>query len=218
MTVAGLVLAAGSSRRLGHPKQLLPFRGRTLLDATLDMARAAPFDQRLVTIGGAAPEVQEQVDLAGFDVVDSVHHTQGCSSSIVSALDVIGEDIDGFVLLLGDQPDVRPSTIASLIDAASTGTAIGVCTYDDGIGHPFWFGRETFGDLANLHGDKAVWKLIESGKYTVAEVPIAGEVPLDVDTMEDYEELLATSGLSLENLCTTPPQQWPSAQILEGEG
>ncbi len=89
MTITGLVLAAGSSRRVGQPKQLLPYKGQTLLDATLDVARAAPFHQRLVTIGGAAPEVTEQVSMDGFDVVDSVHHTDGCSSSIVSALSMV---------------------------------------------------------------------------------------------------------------------------------
>ena len=75
--VAGLLLAAGSSRRLGQPKQLLPYKGRTLLDATLDVARAAPFDQRLVTVGGAADEVVHQVNFDGFKVVDSLHFTDG---------------------------------------------------------------------------------------------------------------------------------------------
>lgn len=198
MTVAGLVLAAGSSRRLGQPKQLLAYKGRTLLDATLEMARAAPFDQRLVTIGGAAPEVQERVDLAGFDVVDSVHHTQGCSSSIVSALQSLDEDVEGFVLLLGDQPEVSVETIDALVSEAAAGAPIAVCRYDNGIGHPFWFGRATFTELADLHGDKAVWKLIESGKHPVTEVPIAGPVPLDVDTMEDYQRLLAATGQPME--------------------
>lgn len=198
MTVAGLVLAAGSSRRLGQPKQLLAYKGRTLLDATLEMARAAPFDQRLVTIGGAAPEVQERVDLAGFDVVDSVHHTQGCSSSIVSALQSLDEDVEGFVLLLGDQPEVSVETIDALVSEAAAGAPIAVCRYDNGIGHPFWFGRATFPELADLRGDKAVWKLIESGKHPVTEVPIAGPVPLDVDTMEDYQRLLAATGQPME--------------------
>ena len=63
--------------------------------------------------------------------------------------------------------------------------------YDEGVGHPFWFGRDVFADLAGLHGDKAVWKLLESGRHPVREVRIAGRVPLDVDTWEDYEALLA---------------------------
>lgn len=195
MTTTGLVLAAGSSRRLGQPKQLLPYKGRTLLDATLDVARAAPFDQRLVTTGGAASEVTAQVDLAGFEVVDSVHHTDGCSSSIVSALSMVDPEAAGIVMLLGDQPEVDPLVIDTLVETATaTPTALAVCRYNDGIGHPFWFGRSVFDDLAQLHGDKAVWKLIESGAHEVVEVAIDGTIPLDVDTWDDYDALLASTG------------------------
>jgi molybdenum cofactor cytidylyltransferase len=59
------------------------------------------------------------------------------------------------------------------------------------LGHPFWFRREVFGELANLHGDKAVWKLLHSGAYPVTEVAVDGPVPIDVDTRADYERLLA---------------------------
>jgi len=96
----------------------------------------------------------------------------------------------GLVLLLGDQPGVTPATTRRLIDGAAT-SPLGVCRYADGRGHPFWFRRDVFGDLVTLHGDKAVWKLLESGRYDVTEVAIDGPVPLDVDTWEDYEALLA---------------------------
>lgn len=200
MLVAGLVLAAGSSRRLGQPKQLLAFGDATLLDATLTMARNAPFDQRLVTVGGAGPEVMQTVNFDGFELVESVRYTDGCSSSIVSALDNIDDDADGLVLLLGDQPKIEISAIAALLNAASAGDPIVVCRYDDGVGHPFWFGRRTFPDLIELQGDKAVWKLIESGKYPVLELPVAGNTPLDVDTWDDYEQLLAQDELQRTQL------------------
>ena len=63
----GVVLAAGSSSRLGAPKQLLPYRDTTLLGATLDMARGCDFGQLIVTLGGAAPAVRDAVLLAGID-------------------------------------------------------------------------------------------------------------------------------------------------------
>jgi len=192
--VAGLLLAAGSSRRLGQPKQLLPYKGRTLLDATLDVARSAPFSQRLVTVGGAAGEVLDVIDFDGFDVVDSVHFTNGCSSSIVSALDVVSPQASGIVMLLGDQPGVTLDAIDRLVTAAtSTGeiAPLAVCNYRDGVGHPFWFGRQVFGDLAQLQGDKAVWKLLELGTYPVTYVPVDKPIPLDVDTWRDYQTLLA---------------------------
>lgn len=198
--VTGLIVAAGSSRRLGQPKQLLPFGERTLLDATLDVARSAPFSQRLVTVGGAGPEVQDQVDFTGVDIVESLHFTNGCSSSIVSALAAVNEESEGIVMLLGDQPGVAIEVITDLVATATSSNApLAVCRYDDGIGHPFWFGREVFGDLALLHGDKAVWKLIESGSHPVLEVPIDASVPLDVDTWDDYERLLESVGQTMEH-------------------
>jgi molybdenum cofactor cytidylyltransferase len=96
----------------------------------------------------------------------------------------------GVVLLLGDQPGVRAGSVARLI-AGACAAPLGVCRYDDGRGHPFWFRRDVFGELQTLHGDKAVWKLLESGRYDVAEVAMSGPIPLDVDTWDEYRALLA---------------------------
>jgi molybdenum cofactor cytidylyltransferase len=188
--VSGLVLAAGSSRRLGQPKQLLPFRGTTLLDATLDVARSCGFDQLLVTVGGASDAVRETVDFTGTTVVENVKFTTGCSSSIAAAIAEVDRRTVGLVLMLGDQPGVSPDAVRALTAGAAT-SPLGVCHYSDGRGHPFWFHRDVFDELLSLHGDKAVWRLLESGRHDVADVPIEGPVPLDVDTWEDYQALLA---------------------------
>jgi molybdenum cofactor cytidylyltransferase len=187
---SGLVLAAGKSSRLGQPKQLLPYRGTTLLDATLQVARSCGFDQLLVTVGGASQAVQDAVDLTGVEVVVNEEFATGCSSSISAAISVVDPRSTGIVLMLGDQPGVTPDAVRRLIAGASE-SPLGVCHYSDERGHPFWFHRDVFPDLRTLHGDKAVWKLLESGRYDVADVEIDGPVPLDVDTWEDYNALLA---------------------------
>jgi len=189
---AGLVLAAGRSARLGLPKQTLEYRGGTLLGATLDMARSCGFDQLLVVIGGAADEVRAVVDTTGCTVIENVDHREGCSSSIAASLAQVDGRADGLVLLLGDQPGVAPTTVADLV-AATSGRPLGVCRYANGRGHPFWFGRPIFDELASLHGDKAVWKLLESERWPVIEVPVDGPIPLDVDTWDDYERLLGSA-------------------------
>jgi molybdenum cofactor cytidylyltransferase len=192
--LTGVVVAAGSSRRLGSPKQLLPFRGATLLDATLTTARACGFDQLIVTLGGdAADRIRAEVDLTGTEVVESPTPAEGCASSIRAAVDAVDPAADGIVLLLGDQPTVRPGDVAALVDAAAD-APLGVCRYEDGPGHPLWLGRDVFADLRVLHGDKAVWKVLESGRHRVAEVPVAGPVPIDVDTIEDHQRLVASEG------------------------
>lgn len=188
MSVTAVVLAAGASRRLGQPKQLLPLAGATLLDATLTKVREAGLDQVVVALGGAADEVRDRVDLRGVDVVLNTDFAAGCATSIRTALSGVGEDAEGIVLLLGDQPGVRVETIGALL-AATADHAVGVCQYDDGAGHPLWFHRRMFETLAQLHGDKAVWRLVETGE-DVVRVTVAGKVPPDIDTWADYQDLL----------------------------
>lgn len=192
MTTALLVLAAGRSSRLGRPKQLLPFRGRPLLEAVLAVARACVADQRLVALGGAAEDVRAAVDLDGFEVVVNQAYGTGCSSSIAAAVSELAPDTGVIVLLLGDQPGVTTDAVRRLLDGRGD-APLAVCRYDDGIGHPFAFGREVLPDLARLHGDKAVWKLLEQRAADVVEVRVPGTIPLDVDTQEDYERLLSST-------------------------
>jgi molybdenum cofactor cytidylyltransferase len=184
--VAGLVLAAGGSSRLGRPKQLLPFGPATLLDHTVATARTCAFDQLVVALGGASDEVRARVDLTGADVVVNDAYGEGCSSSIAAAMDALHPDAGLLVLLLGDQPGVTCDTVAALL-AGRGDAALAVCRYDDGLGHPFCFSRELFETLRGLHGDKAVWKLVAARGDSVTKVRVDGPVPIDVDTWADYE-------------------------------
>jgi molybdenum cofactor cytidylyltransferase len=190
--VCGLVLAAGGSSRLGRPKQLLPFGEATLLDAVLSTARSCPFDQRVVALGGSASEVRAAVDLGGFDVVVNESFGEGCSSSIAAALAAVDSECDVLVLMLGDQPGMTCEAVRTLLDAGGR-APIAVCAYADGRGHPFAFDRSVFGELSALHGDKAVWKLLERRGGDVVEVPVEGPVPRDVDTWKDYDAVLAAA-------------------------
>jgi molybdenum cofactor cytidylyltransferase len=193
MTVSGLVLAAGGSKRLGQPKQLLRYGSGTLLDHVLQTARDCRFDQLLCVLGGGAGDVRGAVDLAGMHVVENQHFGEGCSSSIAAALGAVDPGCDVLVLMLGDQPGVRPETVGALL--AGRGDApLAACAYDGGRGHPLAFGREVFGELSELHGDKGVWKLLDRRADQVIDVPIAGPLPRDVDTWEDYQAVLEEVG------------------------
>jgi molybdenum cofactor cytidylyltransferase len=170
--VAGLVLAAGGRRMPGRPKCLLPYRGTTLLDHTLATARACEFDQLLVAVGGKAlKKARERVDLSGMDVIDT--------SSIAVAMDHLDPETTLLVVLRGDQPGVVPATVRVLL-AARGDAPVAVCRYEDRRGHPYAYSRAAFDDL-------------RSGRMAkdVTEIPVAGRVPLDVDTWSDYEAVVA---------------------------
>jgi molybdenum cofactor cytidylyltransferase len=193
--VTGLVLGAGGSARLGRPKQLLAYGQGTLLGHVVGVARECRFQQTIVALGGSADEVREQVDLAGVDVVLNEAYGGGCSSSIAAALAVVDPRSDVLVLMLGDQPGVTADTVATLV--AGRGQApLAVCRYDDGRGHPLAFARGVFGALAELHGDKGVWRLLDQRGDDVTEVPVAGPIPRDVDTPEDYRAVLEELALT----------------------
>jgi molybdenum cofactor cytidylyltransferase len=188
--VTGLLLAAGGSSRLGRPKQLLPYRSGTLLDSVLGTARASGFDQLLCVIGAGADDVRSGVDLDGVQVIENVAYGSGCSSSIAAALEAVDTRSDVLVLLLGDQPGVTTSTVEALV--AGRGAApLAACAYRDGRGHPLAFSRSMFGELAQLHGDKAVWKLLDRHADSVTDVPIDARIPRDIDTWQDYQAVLA---------------------------
>jgi len=186
--ITGLVLGAGGSTRLGRPKQLLPYGDGTLLGHVVGVARACPFDQTIVAIGGSADEVRASVDLNGADVVVNDGYGAGCSSSIAAALRIVDPRCDVMVLMLGDQPGVTAATVAALLEGRGD-APLAICRYDDGRGHPIAFARSVFADLADLHGDKGVWRLLDQRAGDVTEISVAGPIPLDVDTPEDYERV-----------------------------
>lgn len=195
--LVGLVLGAGKSSRFGTPKQLLPFEDTTLLGQAVRNANASALDRVVVVLGRASEEVRASVDFGRAEVVENAAYGTGCASSLLAGLDAAGGDCEAVALLLGDQPGVRAQFIDHALATWRRDRPWAAVTaynpYPDSLalGHPFIFAREAFGELRGLHGDKAVWKLIEAHPERVARVEIEASLPPDVDTPEDYESALA---------------------------
>ena len=192
-SVTGLVLAAGGSKRLGRPKQLLPYGSATLLDHVLDTARECALDQLLCVVGGGAADVLRGVDFTGTQVVENPEFGEGCSSSIAVALRAVDPRTDVLVLMLGDQPGVSAGAVRKLVRGLGE-APLAACAYSDGRGHPLAFARRVFPELAALHGDRGVWKLLDRHADEVVDVAVEGPIPRDIDTWEDYAAVLAETG------------------------
>jgi molybdenum cofactor cytidylyltransferase len=195
--IVGVVLGAGKSSRFGTPKQLLPFGDTTLLGQAVRNANASALNRVVVVLGRASEELRATLDFGRAGVVENTAYGTGCASSLLAGLDAAGQDCDAIALLLGDQPGVRAEFIDHVIATWQQNRPWAAVTaynpYPDSLalGHPFVFAREAFGELRSLHGDKAVWKLIEADLERVSRVEIAAPLPPDVDDPEDYDLALA---------------------------
>ena len=189
--ISGLILGAGASQRLGPPKQLLPYRGTTMLGWVLDQAqRATGLDEVVVVLGRAADEIRERVEFGAARVVENPVFAEGCSSSYRAGIAALDQQSEAIMIILGDQPGITPEIINSLADGWRGGDApIALCSYRGRKGHPMIFARSMFEQLEGLHGDKAAWKLVDANAARVLEVNFSLPYPDDINTPEDFARL-----------------------------
>jgi molybdenum cofactor cytidylyltransferase len=192
--ISGLILGAGASQRLGPPKQLLPFRGTTMLGWVVDQAqRAAGLDEIVVVLGRAADQVRERVDFGAARVVENPVFTDGCASSYRAGLAALNPESEAIVIILGDQPGIAPEIIDRLASEwRRNEPPIALCSYQGRKGHPMIFARSMFDQLQGLHGDKAAWKLVDANSASVQEVHFNLPFPDDINTPADVERLTVT--------------------------
>lgn len=115
--VSGLILAAGGSTRLGQPKQLLPFRGATLLGWVVSqVASAASLDEVVVVLGGTAVEVRQRVDFGRAKVVENPAFGEGCGSSYGAGIATLDPQAEAVAVLLGDQPGIEAAVIDHVVE------------------------------------------------------------------------------------------------------
>jgi molybdenum cofactor cytidylyltransferase len=196
----GIVLGAGSSQRLGRPKQTLRFGPTTLLAHVVGDVEASALDRVVVVLGGNFETVAPTLNPSRALVVSNAGYGSGCASSLLAGLDSAGEP-GAIMLLLGDMPGVDKIVIDALLDGVDRNpTWAAVTQYRDGsIGHPFVFSNAAFETLRRLHGDKAVWKIVDREPQSkVARIPIDVDLPRDVDTWDDYLAVCATFGFEPE--------------------
>lgn len=187
--ISGIVLAGGTSSRVGRPKQLLDLGGRPLLQHALDHAAGAGLDELVVVLGHAADQVSAAVTLPpGARVVVNPDYATGQASSLRAGLAAASPDTEAAIILLGDMPGMRPGDIRSVADAFRRGAGPVVqARYRGTPGHPVLFARTLWPDLLAVEGDVGAREIIKAHPDWVTRVDIDADLPPDLDTLEDYE-------------------------------
>lgn len=192
--IVGIVLAAGTSSRLGRPKQLLDLGGQPLLVHVVDAALASPLDQVVVVLGHEAAQIGKVLPIhtARVRAVLNPAFASGQSSSLVAGLGALDRNVEAAVVLLGDQPGVRPEAVVAVVEAwRQGGRAVVQATYGGRPGHPVLFARSMWPELTRLTGDRGARDLVAAhgGRATVE---MGSRPPEDVDTEEEYRRLVAS--------------------------
>jgi molybdenum cofactor cytidylyltransferase len=189
--IAGVILAAGSSSRLGEPKQLLNLGGQPVIAHTVAAVRQTSLAPLFIVLGHAADEMKLRVDLSGVQPIHNPDYATGQSSSVRVALDALQPDIEAVVFILGDQPLVEPVVIDRLAAAfQETEAPIVQPNYREGRGNPILIARELFKELAQITGDTGARPLLQRHRDAVQLVDVTEfERPDDIDTREDYERI-----------------------------
>ena len=190
MIIGTIILAAGSSSRLGQPKQLLVHKGKTLVRRITDMALALQKGPVTVVLGANRHAVADELAGLPITLIDNPRYEEGLSSSLkmgLAGLFVTQNKIDAVLVLLTDQPHVSPELLLHLIETFQDGDkGITACRYgaDGPLGVPALFATKYVDELLGLTGDKGARWVIVKHRADCAEVPFEQGL-IDLDSPQD---------------------------------
>lgn len=193
-----IILAAGNSSRLGRPKQLLPYRGKTLLLYVVAEALEASLQPVVVVTGAYQAEIQDALTGLEVNIVHNPRWETGMASGIAAGLGEalsIEPHLSGLIVAVCDQPYISAELFRSLMEKqAGSGKGLIASVYSETLGTPVLFDGRYFTELAVLSGDAGAKQLLRRYPDDVAAVPFPNG-SIDIDTEEDFQTLI--SGLNI---------------------
>ena len=189
--VSAILLAAGTSSRMGQAKQLLPLGSSTVLAQTLAHTRAAGVDEVVLVLGSSAESIRHHLSLDGVKVVVNPSYEQGMASSLRTGLSALDPQSAAALIILGDQPFTSPQTLDRIIQAyRDTGAPIVIPTWQGTRGNPVLLDRSLFSEALALQGDVGCRAIFSRHLEEILNVEVEENgVLLDIDDRADYERL-----------------------------
>ncbi|MFV8281283.1 nucleotidyltransferase family protein [Christiangramia marina] len=190
--IAVLILAAGSSKRLGKPKQLVKFKNKTLLQHSIDVSEALDLSEKIIVLGANEEKILNEVDLKNHKLLINSNWQKGMSTSLKKGLEEIRNlhpTIEHVLVLLSDQPFISELVLQELIDKHLTANCLASFSqYQEIPGVPAIFSREIFPDLMRIEGDRGARDLIKNG-FTNYQLVSFEKGIVDIDTEKDLQFL-----------------------------
>ncbi len=192
MTVAGIILAAGSASRMKQPKLLLPWKGEPLIRHVANIALDC-LDPVIVITGAWEKEVLDALTDLPVKIFHNHEWMNGQSTSIRAGIYALHHDVDAALFLLGDQPYVSPKLLQGMVEKYFQAHPSILAPYvGDKRSNPVLFDHSIFNELCQLEGDigaRAIFKHHQITPYTWHDEKLL----LDIDTPEDYQKMTAES-------------------------
>jgi len=191
--IAGLLLAAGASSRMGQPKQLLPLGKRSLLEHAIRQALGSRIDLLFLVLGSHAKEIRERLApellVSRLRIVENARYKEGISTSIIAGIRQIQSSYDHTLILLGDMPWISSNLINHLIEEyLRSGLSLGAVKTRRGRSLPVIVGRKFYPQLHELRGDIGARELFHKFPREVCLVEQDGTYEdSDIDTPAEYE-------------------------------
>jgi molybdenum cofactor cytidylyltransferase len=191
-TIGLMILAAGASTRMGTPKQLLLYRGRSFVRHFCDVAIASVCQPITVVLGANAEQIKPEISQLPVQIVENQQWAEGMSSSIrvgLEALLGVNQNLEAVAIALCDQPFVSSQTLDRIVEAYHfTGKPIIASEYAGTLGVPVLFSHTLFSEIMALKSNEGAKQLIKRHIHEVFSIPFP-EGSIDIDTPNDYDQL-----------------------------